>query len=183
MATGQLITLGMVMEKYSNIIKNALRKNLKDEGLVASSKLISSIQTPVKIFGSKFVMEIKMEDYWRSVDEGQKPGTRPDIDKIVRWMQHKKITGAEPRKRIGQIKSFSVTGKLKRKLITKAKKDRRLVVAERIANAIYRKGTIKRFGYKGSEFFSGFMDWTLKERMMEDIREATGKYLKIQLIK
>lgn len=178
-----MITLGSVLEKYGGEIIKNLKKNLQDEGLMASRKLFQSVRfNPIKVLGSKFELQIVMEDYWKSVDEGTKPGTMPDVNKILRWMQHKRIQVAQPRKRIGQIKSFSVTGRLKRKLKVKAFADRRLQVAQKIAKAIHRKGTIKRFGYKGSEFMTSYLDWTFEERLRQDITKAIGKDINIQFI-
>lgn len=183
MAEGRIITLGTVLAKYGSDIVRNVSRNLSEDEAVASRKLLQSIRfNPIKVLGSQFVLEIVMEDYWKSVDEGQKPGTMPDVQKILRWMAHKKIQPAAPRKRLSAIKSFSVTGRLKRKLSKKAFKDRRLLLAEKIAKAIYRKGTIKRFGYKGSEFLTSYLDWTFQERLQQDITESVGKDIEVQII-
>lgn len=172
MAIGKMKNLGTVMETWSRVIIRTLKTELTKDQTVASRKLTQSIQAPVKIFGNKYVMEITMEDYWKSVDQGTKPGTRPDVNKILRWMQHKRIV-PKPTKS-GLTKPRSKFGK-------KIFKDRRLALAQRIANAIYRRGTIKRFGYKGSGFATDYMK-TLPERMNESIRKATGEDIKIQVI-
>jgi hypothetical protein len=126
---------------------------------------MASIRPEAKVFGNRFEMQFLMEDYWENVDKGQKPGTKPSIDKILKWMGNKRIG---PK---------TLTGK--RSLRAK-NKDRRLAMAERIAEAIKRKGTIKRFGYKGSGFVTDYTK-TLEQRMTQSIREATGKDITIQL--
>jgi hypothetical protein len=172
MAVGKTYNLGNAMAKWGQTIVDHLRKEVKRDDTNASGRLIASIRPQIKIFGSKFTMEIHMEDYWKSVDSGTRPGTKPDVNKILRWMQNKKIF-PKPTKG-GLTKPRSAKNR-------KVFKDRRLALAERIANAIYRKGTIKRFGYKGSGFVSEYTS-TLAERMRESIREATGKDIKIQVI-
>lgn len=180
MAQGQLVNLGNVMQGWATNIVDSLRKELLEDDTVASRKLLQSIHPKVLIFGDRFEMQILMEDYWESVDKGQKPGTKPDVQKILRWMDNKKIKTPEPLKRFKAVKSFSISGRLKRKLKTKAVKNRRLAVAERIANAIQRKGTIKRFDYGGSGFVTDFTK-TLADRMRASIAQATGKDIEIQI--
>lgn len=167
-----MVTLGTVMNRYAQLIVDAIKKNIKSDETLASGKLLASVQAPVKIFGTKFVIEINMEDYWKNVDEGQKPGTKPDVQKILKWMRHK---GIQPKP---SKTSFSKPRSSKAK---KVFKDRRLALAERISNAIYRKGTIKRFGYKGTDFLSDSINTTLINNMKADIRKATGKDIAIQL--
>lgn len=178
MAEGQIISLGAVMERWSRIIINSLKKNLKDKDIVASGKLLASIQAPVKIFGDKYVMEIKMEDYWKSVDQGTEPGHFPDVDKIVKWIAHKKIQPTVRPTKTSVLKSVGV--KTKRKLMSK--KDRTRALAQRIAFAIFKKGTIKRLGYKGSHFATDYFNDQFVTALGNDIREKTGKDIKVQIL-
>lgn len=160
-----MVNLGNVLAKWSQTIIDALRKELKEDDTVASGKLRASIHPVIKVFGNRFEMQFVMEDYWKSVDEGTKPGTKPDIGKILKWMSNKRIG---PK---------TLTGK---KSARAKAKDRRLALAERIANAIYKRGTIKRFGYKGSGFVTDYTK-TLEQRMVESIKKATGKDITIQI--
>lgn len=166
-----MVNLGRALEVWSKVIVRALRKELTEDSTVASRKLLASIRPDVKIFGNRFEAQFLMEDYWENVDKGQKPGTKPSVDKILRWMQLKKIV-PKPTK-------LSLTGGRSGRA-KKVFKDRRRALAERIANAIYRKGTIKRFGYKGSGFVTEYTA-TLQEKMRASIREATGKDITIQI--
>lgn len=182
MAEGQMINLGHMMKRWSQVIVASLRKEITQDDTKASGRLLASIRPQVKIFGNKFVMEIVMEDYWKSVDQGTKPGTKPDVNKILKWMRHKGIQPSPvTRTNSGNvISTLKASGKLKRKLSKKIFKDRRLALAERIANAIQRKGTIKRFGYKGSGFVTEYIQ-TLEQKMTQSIKEATGKDITIQI--
>jgi len=188
MAKGNFPTIKAILANrisfaIQNMKQNLLEKDERGFNSVASRVLLQSIDLNFQVFGSRIEANIVMEDYWKAVDEGTKPGTMPDVQKILRWMQHKRIVPAQARKRIPQIKAFSITGRLKRKLKVKAFKDRRLALAEKIANAIKRKGTIKRFGYKGSEFMTSYLDWTFEERLREDISKAIGQDITISILK
>lgn len=166
-----MVNLGSVMEKWAGVIVEALRKEVKRDDTYASGRLQASIHPQIKIFGNKFEMQILMEDYWKQVDEGQKPGKKPEVSKILKWMRHKGIQPKPTKSNLTKPRSAK-----SRKLF----KDRRLAMAERIAEAIKRRGTIKRFGYKGSGFVTDYTK-TLAERMMASIREATGKDITIQI--
>lgn len=62
---------------------NALGKSIKDNDLVATGRLGTSVSLPkqpkVKVFGSIYQMQITMEDYGLDLDEGTRPqGKRPN---------------------------------------------------------------------------------------------------------
>lgn len=166
-----MINLGHMMKRWSQVIVASLRKEITQDDTKASGRLLASIRPQVKIFGNKFTLEIVMEDYWKAVDQGTKPGTKPDVNKILKWMRHK---GIQPKPTKGGLtRPRSARNR-------KVFKDRRLALAERIANAIQRKGTIKRFGYKGSGFVTEYIQ-TLEQKMQQSIKEATGKDITIQI--
>lgn len=166
-----MMNLGRALEIWSNVIIREFKKQLAEDGAIASRKLTQSIRPEIKLFGTTYVMEIKMEDYWKEVDKGQKPGTKPDVQKILKWMRHKGIQPAPSKLSFHKPRSSRAK---------KVYKDRRLALAERIANAIYRKGTIKRFGYKGTGFVSDYTA-TLTAKMRDSIARATGKDIAIEI--
>ena len=172
MAEGKLINLGHMMHRWGQLITATFRKEVEKDDTIATDRLHASIRPDIKIFGNSYTLEILMEDYWKSVDQGTKPGTKPDIQKILKWMRHK---GIQPRP--GKTNLLKPRSTKARKIF----KDRRLVLAEKIANAIQRKGTIQRFGYKGTGFVTEQVS-TLAERMRESILEATGRDIKIQIL-
>jgi hypothetical protein len=62
---------------------NALGKSIKDNNLVATGRLNTSVSLPkqpkVKVFGGIYKMAITMEDYGLDLDEGTRPqGKRPN---------------------------------------------------------------------------------------------------------
>lgn len=172
MAEGKLYNLTNIMESWGKTIVDELKEEVSKDKTMATRKLFQSIAPKIHITFNKFTLEINMEDYWRQVDEGQKSGTKPDVNKILKWMRHKKIQ-PKPAK-VNLTKPYS-------KRARKVFKDRRLVLAEKIANAIQRKGTIKRFGYKGSGFVTEYLE-TLEQRMTKSIEEATGKDIEIKIL-
>ncbi len=100
-------------------------------------------------------LRIELEDYWRDVDEGTKPkgATKENIAKllpdIVRWI------GKKPSVQLSKIK-------------------KRETLAYLITRAILKKGTIKRFGYKGSKFLSSELPG-FKENIIKVLEQQITK--------
>ena len=111
-----------------------MSQNLKDADAIASNVLNQSLDFTTQIFGTKVEIHIMMEDYWRGVDEGQKPGHRPQIDKILKWMAHK---GIQPKPSIRQRKVFKGNRKFKASIMALNREQ----LAKRIVEKIYRVGT------------------------------------------
>lgn len=138
-----------------DVAVRAFIKKLKDQltrdKTEASGQLSASIvPLPTEIQPGVVKIKIALEDYWKDIDEGTKPlgfskenrkKLQPDI---LWWIANKPA--------LQQIAN------------TKAKQ-RSLSYA--IATNILKKGTIKRFGYKGTGFVTNNMD-----KFKEDIIKA-----------
>jgi hypothetical protein len=97
---------------------NALGKSIKDNNLVATGRLNTSVSLPkqpkVKVFGGIYNMAITMEDYGLDLDEGTQPqGKRPNrftmsenYGDIYEWLSIPTI-----RDKIGGFKGDSDTAK------------------------------------------------------------------------
>jgi len=125
--------LQLVIDEFIKKVKD----NLEKKKLVASEKLKSSIQPlPIQIEPGLIRISIELEDYWKKVEEGTKPlgytkenlkKLRPDIET---WIKNKPSLQA------------------------KVKAEDRKSLSYAIATNILKKGTIKRFGYKGFPFLT-----------------------------
>jgi len=118
-----------------------IQNNLKEKKLEASGRLIASIQPLPIVTGEGFIkVSIELEDYWRQIEEGTKPlgFTKENRKKlqpvILRWIKEKPS--------------------LQRRVAAK----RRLSLSYAIATNILKKGTIKRFNYKGYPFLTKELD-------------------------
>lgn len=127
---------------YGELVKifeetvEALRKSAEAKGLDASGVLLASIKFEPKRLGDILRFQLTMADYYQWVDEGRKPGKFPPLKAILEWMRFK---GIVPRNARG-------------KKINNERARRGLAYV--IARSIARKGTIKRFGHKGSNFYT-----------------------------
>ena len=155
MATEVDKLIGKAATKYVK----AFRDELEKKKAVASRNLQASIHTS-RIFntGKEIGFEISMAEYWGAVEHGRKPGKMPPIAPIMDWIMRKGI----PLKGKG------------------LKKNQAKSMAFGIAKNIAKKGTIKRFGYKGSNFIK---DASSKEtpNFIKSLTEAMGKDIKFDI--
>lgn len=115
-----------------------IKENLVDNKLYASGKLHQSISAlPIKNQGNTKVVSIEAEDYYIDVEKGQSPKgfTKKERNKlqpkILEWI------GNKP-----QLQSIA------------GDKQGQRALSYAIATNILKKGTIKRFGYKGKPFIT-----------------------------
>lgn len=176
MAEAPMITLGSILEKRANDLILAIRKNLEENDSIATRKLIQSIHPRIKIFGNVFSMELLMEDYWKFVEDGRKPGKQPPLESIMKWITDKGINlGAFSTRRKKTIKA------LKNKTIRKGFRQRsKDSLRKSLAFLIARK--IGKRGIKPTHFLSKVVNETWVTQLKEDIGKALKKDYTIQII-
>jgi hypothetical protein len=131
-------------------------QSLKDKELDASGFLISSVDgTDVtQQENNNYSLKIKMADYWEAVETGRRDGKMPPVENIMLWIANKGLISKRTTKGGSTIKA-------NRKM------------AWGIAKNIAKKGTIKRFNYKGSKFLSDVVN----DEAMRDISLMIGESL------
>lgn len=136
MAQNNFPSIAQVLANRVAFAIQNMKENLVEADAIASNVLNQSIRFDVQIFGTKVEVNIKMEDYWKNVDQGQKPGTRVGVDKILLWMAHKGIGGTTVKQR------SRIRGRRDRATVRAMNRQQ---IAQRIVNKIYRKGTDAKY--------------------------------------
>ena len=67
------------------------RNQLIDKNINASNTLSNTATTIVEVDGTTLSVSFNLEDYWKYVEYGRRPGKRPPIDAIERWIKVKPI--------------------------------------------------------------------------------------------
>ena len=67
------------------------KSTLENKGKRASGKLIDTIKHKIKVDGKYILVILNLEEYYRWVELGRKPGKYPPPDAIKRWIQIKPI--------------------------------------------------------------------------------------------
>lgn len=157
-----------VLVTYATRIAQSAEQNLRSNKLGrdvnASGDLSESIRvTPVEFMGGIYSIEIAMADYWKWVDQGRRPGKRPPLSNIIKWIKDKQLrlddrgTTKRGYKREGTLISAS-----KKKVLLNGRKVSILeATAYKIAAKIGKRGT------KATEFLSDAIDENKNELVKE----------------
>ena len=80
-----------VLNKFGKLLVEEYRNNLTEKNVNASKTLFNSISYIVEGNGTNFVVKLKLEDYYKYVENGRKAGKFPPINKIEKWVEIKPV--------------------------------------------------------------------------------------------
>lgn len=84
--------LTKALKDYANEVRALYRKKLILDDKFATGKLIQNMKVDVKVGSYEMSAVLYLEDYWKYVEEGRRPGKRwPPRDKILEWIKIKPI--------------------------------------------------------------------------------------------
>ena len=83
--------LQKVLGEYGEALRNEYQDNLIRDNKIASGKLLNSIEYEVQYDERSIWLQLKMEDYYKWVENGRAPGRFPPPDKILEWIRIKPI--------------------------------------------------------------------------------------------
>ena len=78
------------LERYAIEARNLYKESLHKNDRLASGRLLNSVEYVTEINGNKYEIFLKLEDYWKYVEEDTKPHF-PPLDKILSWIRVKPI--------------------------------------------------------------------------------------------
>lgn len=159
--------LSDAMERVAQVIIDKLKQSAREKDLKATNNLIQSIQAGYPSTTPNGIeIEISMADYWQRVEDGQKPGTWPHMPSLIEWVGTKSSVKAIALKRKGRNQSVD---------------DAIKSFASVIAKKIHSKGTIKRFGYKGSGFIADVLTKQNVDVIAQKLADVTGLRISVYL--
>lgn len=157
--------LGDAMIGVAKVIIEKLKQSAMEKGVKATGNLIQSIRADFpSVTPQGVTVAIEMADYYQWVESGRGKGRRPPIASIEQWISAKGIQVRQSKKQSGQ----SVL-------------EMRKSMAEAIAKKIASKGTIKRFGYKGSNFISDVLTKQNVDVIAQKLSDVTGLRISVYL--
>lgn len=139
MAQGNFPSIQSILANRISFAIQNMRENLETNKSDATGMLKASIDLSFNVFGSRIEANILMEDYWKQIDEGQKPGHRPPLSKIIKWTVDKGLNISQTIRQKKVIRSYK--GGLRKKVKALIKGRNREQVAKAIVEKIYKKGT------------------------------------------
>ena len=84
-----------VLNRYGQRVIDLYRSNLINSGHNATGKLSSTASFTVEVEDQDISVTIHLEDYYRYIEEGRRPGRFPPVDAILGWIQAKHIMPRE----------------------------------------------------------------------------------------
>lgn len=78
-----------VLNEFGKLLVDTYRDKLTNEKVNASKTLYNSISYIVEGNGTTFVVKLKLEDYYKYVENGRKAGKFPPISAIEKWIDIK----------------------------------------------------------------------------------------------
>lgn len=174
-------------------IDTAIKKTLDEFGLQLVEDLIDSLERnkhvgfgnngsqssiagsiKFKIFGkdTEVLFSLLMNDYWKYLENGRRKGTQPPSQVFDEWQTSKGINALA-----------IYRSKLKRPSASKVKfKQAQKGLSFAIAKSIKEKGTIKRFNYRGSKFYSNIINDGRIDDLTKTLEKALAREIRIELI-
>ena len=126
----------------------------------ASYALSQSIAPRITTQGASITrLELLMNEYSEWYNDGRRAGKKPPLAAIMEWIKNK--------------------GLIKRSNKPTLEANRQLAYS--IQSAIAKRGTIKRFGYKGSDFLTNVINQNSLQKLSDSIAEVIGQRLNVTL--
>lgn len=172
-----------LLDNFGNDLVTDLKEQLVKDGVVGgggtASKLAGSIRF-VFLTGKEQGIGITMADHWEFVENGRKAGKRPPLQPIIDWIKWKGIQ-LKPLSQKAKEASTGL-GKAEKKVFKKNQIDSQIKsLAFAISNKIAQKGTIQRFGYKGSNFASDVLNDGRVDALTKTIAQKFGIEVRINI--
>lgn len=79
-----------ILDQFGRAFVNEYKSELEAER-IADGELYRTVSYSVSSGTSKWVISIKLADYWKYVENGRRPGKMPPRDAIERWINIKHI--------------------------------------------------------------------------------------------
>jgi hypothetical protein len=79
------------LQPYADKILTLYKQALQNKGIDASGTLSQTASSTIEIDGTKLIISLNLEPYWKYVEYGRRAGKMPPIDAIARWITIKPI--------------------------------------------------------------------------------------------
>ena len=86
-----LTELHKVLEDYAKDAEEIYKYQISLGGKNASRKLIDSVKSWVVVGEKSYEVTLRLQDYWKYIEDGRKPGKFPPVDAILDWILVKPI--------------------------------------------------------------------------------------------
>lgn len=103
----QLNHVKQCLDEYRKDLEYIYKRKLNEAGKEATDKLIQTLNAEIQFNGLTMKVVLNIQDYWRYVEEGRKPGKFPPIVKIQEWIEQKNILPRQENGKLPTTKSLA----------------------------------------------------------------------------
>ena len=164
-----------VLEKYVQLVYDALSHSLAEHDKIASGALVQSIKVYPTIYGQKISLVIEMADYWKYVDKGRKAGGKQPPQEAM--LKHIANRGNWHVKKINDLQKFRKNSKGQ---IVQRKKLMPIDKARKSLAFLIGRG-IKKHGIKPTNFATDVFEGNTIELLKKDLQAAIGRDIEIEI--
>jgi hypothetical protein len=158
-----------ILQNVAQTLTDALRKEITEKGVTASKSLRSSVNPSNAVTVADGVqVHIVMADYWEYVESGRGPTKKGNNGGKFLWQHIEEWISA---KGISVRKSNQQS--------TQSVLEARRSMAYAIAQKIHKRGTIKRFGYKGANFIKDVLTPQNIEAIAQHLSDMAGRKIEL----
>lgn len=86
-----LTNLQQVLQEYAREAEEMYKYQLSLGRKTASRKLIDSVKSNVVVGEQSYEVTLTLQDYWKYIEKGRKPGKFPPVGAILSWISVKPI--------------------------------------------------------------------------------------------
>lgn len=83
--------LRIVLEEYGQAVQDYYKNRLSNDDKRATGDLINSVRYITSFGTNRFEISLNLMSYWKYVEYGRRAGKYPPPDKILEWIQVKRI--------------------------------------------------------------------------------------------
>jgi hypothetical protein len=87
----ELTELQQVLREYAKDAREIYKYQISLGGKNASRKLIDSVNSQINVNGTEYEVVLKLQDYWKYIEKGRRPGSFPPVGVLLKWIQVKPI--------------------------------------------------------------------------------------------
>lgn len=157
--------LEQVFEVWGQEFIKAYQSYLQQEKLMASRDLYQGAGFKITVKGDNIIrFTLFAPNHLKYVDKGRAPGKRPPIKPIMEWIAHKGIPVRKSNAQSGKSVLEAARG-----------------LAISISWAIAKKGTIKRYGYKGADIIDNILPQSEIDKLSKALSAAVGKTIVLSI--
>lgn len=179
-----------ILDDFGTKIKEDLQQSLRDKGVTqggGETRLSANIKFDIKQIGDTVSFKLMMPEYGEAVDKGRKPApvSKEGQANIAKWGSSRGYVGKFADKTLqARLKkqSENKTNRKKKKLKKPSFDKQVKAFVYVVSRSIKNKGTIKRFNYKGSKFYSEVVNDGRLIQLKKDLTEVIKDELQIEII-